>query len=181
MHYNIQDVNNPLVTFARKFTLPLWQYVVPPRTPEDQPYIVDLDFAVDPLAQFIAVYQPVDKDVLEVFELRRRVLITGLRVEVEEPAAGLVIRPVTNSGMVFDPIDCTLRSDKTYVLNGGTLDRSTDLIKNSVLIDDPDYLGFRIESGVGELDALRMRVELVANDTFPWWATTNYAHDESMQ
>lgn len=174
MHYNVQDLSDPFATFAKRYTLPLWNYIVPPRTPEDPMYIADLDFAVDPLAQFIAFNVLQSNDVLEVFDLRRRVLLTGLKVEIEEPAYGLIIKPVTNSGMLFDDIDCSLRSDKTYVLNGGTLNRNTDLIKNSVLIDDPDYLGFRIVQGASEIETLRMRVELVANDEFPYWATPNY-------
>lgn len=176
MHYNIQDASDYSATFARKYTLPLWTYVVPPRTPEDVPYIADLDFAIDPLAQFIAFTVLQSNDVLEIFELRRRVLVTGIKVEVEEPAIGLIIKPVTNSGMVFDDIDCSIRSNKTYVLNGGTLDRNTDLIKNSVLIDDPDYLGIRIVQGAHEIDSLKVRIELVANDEYPYWATPNYSY-----
>lgn len=174
MHYNVQDLSDPYATFAKRYTLPLWQYIVPPRTPEDEPYIVDLDFAVDPLAQFVAYHTLGSNDVLEVFDLRRRVLVTGLKVEVEEPAEGLILQPVTNSGMVFDAIDCSIRSDKTYVLGGGTLDRTTDLIEHSVLIDDPDCLGFKILQGAAEIETLKLRVELVANDDYPYWARKNY-------
>src|SRR5690606_18533535 len=119
MHYNVEDLGKPHDVFAVRFTLPLWNYVVPPRKPVDSPYIVDLDFGVDPLTEFLQAHTVVDKDVLEVFELRRRVLVTGVKVRILEPAQSLVIRPVMNSEVYFDAIDCSERTDKTYLLGGG--------------------------------------------------------------
>lgn len=172
MHYNLQNLEEPTRNFASRFTLQLWQYVVPPRTPEDRPYIVDLDFAEDPLFSFVEQFAPQSGDVLEVFTLRRRVLVTGVSVEVAHPTAGLLLRPVTNSGMVFDEIDCSIRSKAMYAIDGGIVDRATNLVEHSVLIDDPDYFGFQI-IGSGDLTALCLEVQLAVSDQYSYKARTN--------
>lgn len=174
MNYNVQMIQEPASTFASRFTLPLWQYVVPPRAPEDGPYVVSIDFAEDPYYSFAEEYVPLNEDVLEIFELRRRVLLTGVQIEIVQPAQNLIVRPVTNSGIVFNAIDCSTRSRLLYAIDGGMVDRTTDLEAHSVLVDDPDYFGLRIESGSIALTQLEIRVELAISDEFKWSARTNY-------
>lgn len=178
MNYNLQNLSDPLKTFARHYVLPLWQYIVGPRTPEDVPYETDLDFTEGLLWEFVEDYEPTYNDVFEVFRLFKRVRITALQVTIDKPApVGLI--PVMDSGTPYDLIDCS--TTKTVYLTpfGGALDRTTDLEIHSLLIDDPDYLGFRIDSGVAYLQDLAIRVQLVVTDTFPYDARSNSAVDKA--
>lgn len=172
MNYNLQSTDEPSRNFAARFTSPLWRYIVGPRSPEDAPYLVDLDFTTPPLSELVAFYPIIDEDVLEVLWLTRRVLVTGVKIEVVA-TADMVIRPVTNSGMVFGAIDCNVTSEHTYTLNGGVLNSSSDVLGNSIVVDDPDYLGIRIEAGAEYLGALSLRVQLMVSDGFSAYAPTN--------
>lgn len=174
MNYNLQKLDEPGDNFAARFPLSLWQYVVPPRKPEDALYITYLDFAEDPLFSFADYYKPISGDVLEIFELRRRVLFTGVQIEIVQPAEGLIIRPVTNSGIIFQTIPCDVRSRTLYAVDGGVVDRATDIDLHSRLIDDPDYFGLKIESGSVNLTQLALRIELAVSDEYSAFARTNY-------
>lgn len=177
MNYNLQRIDEPTRNFASRFTLPLWNYIVLPRKPEDPPYLEYLFFNDYPLNEFIANSAPQDGDILEIFELYRRVLLTGVQIEVMQ-TADIILRPVTNSGLLFDSIDCNELSELAYVINGGTLNQSTDLIANSIVIDDPDYMGLRIESGAENLSDLQIRVQVTASDQFAWNTQTNSAEQD---
>lgn len=174
MNYNIRNLDDPASTFASRFPMLLWYYTVVPRVEGDPPYIVELDFAVDPLNAFVNYYQPIAGDTLEAFILDKRVLLTGAEVSILEPAPGLHIRIVTNSGIVFDTIDCSVRSTHLYAIDGGIVDRATDLRVHSRLIEYPDYLGIEIVNGSVHLPNLAIRIQLAVSDEFEWTATPNY-------
>lgn len=180
MNYNLQRLDEPTRNFASRFTLPLWNYIVLPRVPEDVPYLTNLFFDEYPLKQFSETTILQNEDVLEVFLLDRRVLLTGVQVKVVQ-TADVVLRLVTNSGLIFDTIDCNELSELTYIINGGVLEQSTDLVANSIVIDDPDYIGFRIESGAENVDDLQISVQVTASDEFAWYTPTNSAKKDGAQ
>ena len=142
--------------------------------PEDLPYIAYMDFGNDPLNLFVDAYTLTNGDTLEVFELTKRVLFTGVSIEILEPATELVLKPVTNSKILFDEVLCDSRTRRTYAVNSGMLDYSTDIDTHSRLIDDPDFFGFTIESGAHNLSSLSIKIELVVSDEYRWHATPNY-------
>lgn len=154
--------------------MPLWNYIVLPRKPEDAPYLQYIYFNEFPFNEFLANTPLVNGDVLEIFELQRRVLFTGIQIEVIR-TANVVITPVTNSGIVFDSVDCNEISELTYVLGGGVLSQSTDLLAKSIVIDDPDYIGLRIESGAENLSGLQIMIQATASDEFAWNTPSNSA------
>ena len=174
MNYNLQSIDKPSSTFATRFTLPLWQYVVAPRKPEDAPYITELDFGEFPLNTIFDSVQLVAGDVLEIFELTKRVLFTGISLEVLE-SAETTLTPVTNSRIPFDAIDCSIKSRRVLAVNGGEFNYATEIDTHSVLVDDPDFLGLRIDAGVSELANLKIKIELSVSDEYSWAATPNYA------
>lgn len=173
MNYNLQRLDDPQDTFADHFKLPLWNYIVPPRTVDDPPYIVELDFSTYPLNEFLAEYPVVDGTVLEIFCLRRRVQITAAQITVQSPVEGMVITPVMHSNTPFDSIACDTRKIETLTPFGGKLDRATNVEQHSVLIDDPDYFGIRIDTQATLLADLAIHVELSASDIYPWDARDN--------
>lgn len=179
MHFNIQELSKPTSTFASRFVLPLWQYIVPPPKPSDEPYVAYLDFSEGALNAFVNAYSPKTGDTLEVFVLRRRVKLIGAQVEVINPTP-LFLTPTMNSGYAFDVIDTSVRSDRTYLLNGGLLDRNTDISKHSVVIDDPDFFGFVLGSGAANLNQLNIKLTLSTTDKFSAYDPTNSAKDREV-
>lgn len=173
MNYNLQRLDDPRYTFADHFTLPLWMYIVPPRTVDDPPYIVDLDFSAYPLNDFAAEYPVADGSILEIFCLRRRVLVTAAQITILSPVEGMVITPVMHSDTPFDSIACDTRKIETLTPFGGKLDRATNVEQHSVLVDDPDYFGIRIDTQAMLLADLSIHVELSVFDTFSWNARNN--------
>jgi hypothetical protein len=176
MNLNLQKPNY-LQTFAGEFSPPYWQYTVVPRVPEDEPYRVELDFAELPLADLLPYWGIADKDILEIFLLDKRVLFVGIKIEVQTPAENLVITPVTRSGVLFSSIDCSVKSNNTYLPFGGILDRNTDVLLHAFRVEEPDYLGLKIESGVATLDSLLLQVELVVSDEFSLDTLSNSSKD----
>ena len=178
MNYNLEQLDTPGNTFNNRFTLPLWTYIVSPRV-ENQPiYTGYLDFTEYPLIEFVAEHAPANGDTLEVFWLLKRILLIGVQIEVNIPAP-IVLRPVTNSGILFDNIDCSTNKKIILTAFGGELDRSTDLDIHSIVIDDPDYLGLRIEAGAQHLEELSIQVQLSMSDEFAWDTRTNSAKDRA--
>lgn len=173
MNFNVREPSQPSRNFAARFTEPLYTYIVGPRIPEDDPYIADLDFTQYPLRHVPDFFMPNNGDTLEIFWLVRRVQLQALHVQIIHPAQ-VVFRPHTNTNMAnFIEVDCSHIHDTTYAINGGVVDSSTDLLSKAIVIDDPDYLGFRIEQGAGYLTDLHMRVSLIVSDAFPWNMQTN--------
>lgn len=176
MHYNVEDVQNPLRTFSRRYDMPLWRYVVPPREYYAEPYISRLDFQEPSLAEFLAYYPIEDDDILEVFALTKRVLVVMLQVDVKTPA-NVVVQPVTNYNIQFDPVDCNIAGPVNLLVGGGKPGPTINLAQSAILVDDPDYLGFKIISGAENLSDLVIDFTLSVQDEYPWWATTNSLKD----
>lgn len=176
MHYNVEDIQNPLRTFSRRYDMPLWQYVVQPRTYYADPYISRLDFQEPLLNEFLAYYAPKDGDVLEVFALTKRVLVVMLQVDVKTPA-DVVIQPVTHYNIQFDQVDCNIAGPHDLLVGGGVPGPTINLAQSAILVDDPDYLGFKIISGAENLSDLVIDFTLSVQDEYPWWATTNSLKD----
>ena len=172
MHFNIQDIEQPTSTFASRFVLPLWNYIVPPLKPNDPLYVEYLDFSEGALSAFVSEYDPQAGDVLEIFRLRRRIKLIGIQLQVEKPAQ-ILIRPVMNSRFYYDVCDASVRSDVTYLLNGGILDRSTDVAAHSIVIDDPDFVGLQLEGSPINLGKLALKATLVYSEDFSAYAPTN--------
>lgn len=172
MNLNLQSPLQPSRNFAARFVPPYTQYIIGPRKPEDTPCFADFDFTTFPLNEFVAGHVPENGDVLELFWLTRRVQLLGLRIEVASPAP-IMLTPVTNSGIMFVQFPCTEVGETTLVPNGSVLDRNTDLATKAIVIDDPDYIGLRIDMGAEYLGELSLRVQVVVSDTFLWSAPTN--------
>lgn len=173
-HYNLQCLANPAGdTFASRFTLPLWNYIVSPPKPEDKPYLGRYKFSTIALAEFLNEYHPAVGDVLELFWLRRRVKFVGVNVKVTGISPGLTLQLITNSGVLFDPIDAGVESDNTYAVNGGLLNIATNLAEHSIVIDNPDYLGVRLDGNVGALAALDFTITLSTTEEFSTSDPTN--------
>ncbi len=156
--------------------MPLFRYIVTPRGTEDLPYLADLNFYEEPLATLVPYLQLRNYDILEVFWLRKRVLLTGVQILVDSPAP-VLIQPVTDSGLIFDPIDCRKPSERIYAIGGGLVADSVDLLSRSVIIEEPDYLGLQILAGAEDIASLGLRVQLAVTDMFPWNAPTNRRRD----
>lgn len=175
MNYNL-EATDFAGTYAEDYSPAYWDYTVVPRVPEDPAYIADLDFAMPPLAN-LTYYGVTNGSILEVFRLTKRVLITGLKIEVVVPVEGLVIQPVTHSGVFFDAIDCGVLSARTLRPFGGTLDRDTDLLLHSFRIEEPDYLGLKLVTGAAGLGNLALNVQLAVSDTFSLDTLSNSTKD----
>jgi hypothetical protein len=167
MHYNLQCLDKPASeVFASRFVLPLWNYIVPPPKPEDVPYVGRYNFAALPLSGFLTAYSPQVGDTLELFWLRRRVRFLGFEFKITAAAPGLIIQPVTNSGVLFDAIDAGQISANSYAVNGGLLNAATELETHAIVIDDPDYLGLELGGSIAGLGSLDFTITLIVSEQF---------------
>lgn len=166
-----------LATYATRYEPPYWIYTVTPRNYEQPIYQADLDFAEAPYNALGGEYPIALGDTLEVFLLQHRVLVVGVRVEVVEPAVGLILTPITRSGVTFNSVDCTYRQEKLLAPFGGTVDRNVVLSDHSFVVEEPDYLGFRLSGAVPALNELNLRVTLSVSDEFSLAARTNSTKD----
>lgn len=176
-NYNLQELDLEKPSrgiFAAKYSPPLWYYTVLPRVPEDTPYIARLDFSTGDLNLFVNYWAPSDGDVLEIFQLNKRVLVTGLQVKVLTPVLGLVVKPVTNSLIKFDSVDCSERKVATLAVGGGDLNRTVNVEEQSKLVAMPDFLGIQILQGSASLEELSIEVQLVVSDSYKFDASPNY-------
>lgn len=166
MQYSIftDDISN---TFDRMYSTPYWQYPVLPRVPEDAVYAVTLDFNEYPLNMLGGYFVLQSGDMLEVFLLKKRVLLIAAQIEVLN-SADVTIIPKLRSGLSFDPVDCRRPSRGTYLLEGGMLDRTTEISKVSLLIEEPDYFGLELYGDMEDLAELRLRITLDVSDTFAY-------------
>lgn len=165
-------------TYGERYTPPYWQYTVVPRNYEEPVYRASLDFASPeylPLSEFFLLNTG---DILEVFLLENRMLVTGVQVEIREPAEGVVLQPVTRSGVYFDPINCFAETKAIYAPFGGRVGRTTNLATHSFRVEEPDYLGFRIVSGAFNLIELAIDVTLGVSDTFSLDTPSNSSKGE---
>lgn len=172
-NYSLVPGVDPRRGFAHMFARPLWLHGNIPRIPEDAAYIANLDFTKDEyLRDFLSYYIPTDGDILELFVLDRRVLLIGAQIHIRTPA-GLVFTPVTNSGVPFDSVNAAIRQKTTYLVNGGKLDSTTVIADHSILLEEPDYFGIRLDAGATNLQYLDVQVQLVVRDEFSPYAPTN--------
>lgn len=173
MHYAPYDkYGRYLHTFARRFTQPLWRYIVlPPR--EDSLYLKWFVPTEQPLAQFFSAYTPVVGDVLELFTMDERVVFQGAQIEVLLPAEGITLTPVMNTPTQFDSIDCGAVGSAIYLPQGGKLTESTNLTDSQFIIDNPDYFGFRVDAADGSWADVQVQVTLMVNEQFAADLPTN--------
>lgn len=180
-NYSLVSGTDPLRGFVYRYTKPLWLHGNIPRVPEDEAYVVSLNFKGNvSLSEFLAYYAPQNGDTLEVFNLDKRVLVIGVQVTVEGPA-DVVLQPVTNSGAPFDQINCAHRTTATYLVNHGVMDKTTVVSQHSLLLEEPDYFGFQIVSGAENLQYLNIRVQLIVRDEYDWFARSNSSKHGNQQ
>lgn len=159
-------------TFAKRFTQPLWRYIVlPPR--EDTLYLKWFTPAESPLEQFFDATTVDTGDVIELFTLDERVVFQGVQIEVLLPAAGITLTPVMNTPTQFESINCGGASKAIYLPQGGTLTEATNLTDTQFIIDNPDYFGFRVDAAGGDWAALQVQVTLMVNEQFDAELPTN--------
>jgi hypothetical protein len=96
-----------------------------------------------------------------------------VQIDITSPAIGLTLTPVTNSGILFDTIDASVKSKSTYAVNGGLLDINTNLKQHSVVIDNPDYLGILLGGSVAGIASLNMKITLSTSEEFAVTDPTN--------
>lgn len=164
MNVNLQNMRNVYETFSAMFPYNLWEYTVIPRVECSPPYVAEYDFSSPVLVSALPPLYP--GDVLEIFTLDKRILLTGAKIEVIRPAPGLLITPVTNSGKLFDTIDASIYSNEVYAIGGGVLDSSVDLRYRAVIIDDPDYFGLRLSGSTANISQLQLGIQLAVSDCF---------------
>lgn len=172
MNYSLIPGTEYTRGFEHRYTKPLWLHGNVPRVPEDKPYIIGLDFTDVDLEDFRLFYQPEVGDVLEIFDLTRRVLLIGVKITVLAHA-DIRFNIVTNGDIVFDQVDCSKADTITYLVNHGTLSSSTAIAEHSVLIEQPDFIGLQIAAGAESLQYLNILVQLVVRDEYEYSAPTN--------
>lgn len=175
MNYGIfsSDFTN---TYGERYTPPYWMYTVIPRNYDQPLYRAELDFGEEPYNLLNSYFQVLDGDILEAFLMQHRVLVTGVAVQIVMPA-DIIIQPVTRSGILFDPIDCSVPSDRIYTPYGGILDRATDIAQHSFRVEEPDYIGFKVISGSANLNDLSMVVTVSVSDEFSLDTLSNSTKD----
>lgn len=178
VNYSLYSAERTLTApFAVRYSPPYWLYTVPPRRYEQPAYAAELDFSDPPLDDLTTYYGVKDGDILETFLLQHRVLVVGAEIEVVEPAVGLILQPRTRSGIIFDAINCSQKSKAMHAPFGGKVGRSTNLKDSSFVVEEPDYFGLDIVSGVGELHNLGLRVTLAVSDDFDLDSRNNSTKD----
>lgn len=158
-------------TFAKIFNEPLHLYPIIPPECGYPGYFKVIDFSAWPYNKFLDEVVLADGDVLEIFPLVRRVLFQAVRVDVVD-AADISITPVMNSPVCMDTVDANSRGSHTYLPFGGVLDTNTNLTDTSFIIQQPDYLGIRLET-VANIAELKIALAIASDTQFSATAPTN--------
>ena len=158
-------------TFAKIFNEPLHLYPITPPECGYPGYFKVIDFSAWPYSKFLDEVTLANGDVLEIFPLVRRVLFQAVRVDVVD-TADLSITPVTNCHTCFDTVDTNNKGSHTYLPFGGTLDKNTNLLDTSFIIQQPDYLGIRLET-VANIAELKVALAIATDTQFSATAPTN--------
>lgn len=177
MHYGLFS-SDFLRTYKDRYVEPYWYYTVVPRNYNQPVYETILDFSEPPFDAIEWYYNASNGDILELFILDNRVLVTGVTVAVEIPSE-VQIEIISRSKIPFGQIDCSEAGQITLTPFGGVLGRTTNLQEHSFVVEEPDYIGIKLVSGAENLAALRLKVTALVDDLFTPQAKTNSSKVEN--
>lgn len=136
------------------------------------PYFSIIDFSKGAYKKFLETVNVNSGDTLEIFPMVRRVLFQGVMVQIYNPAVGTTFTPVMNSPTTMDTVDASKEGSALYLPFGGVLDKNTSLADKQFIIQQPDYVGIKLNTK-GAIEDLKLAITVVISNSFSGLEPTN--------